>query len=49
MVSWAGNGTWQRYGHDLPLAPVDDIEYDSAHHRLVAATFGRGLYEITAP
>jgi len=49
MVNWSGNGLWQRYGHGLPLVPVDDIEYDAGHHRLVAATFGRGLFETDAP
>jgi len=42
-------GFWLRYGRGLPLVPVDDIEYDAGHHRLVAATFGRSFYEIHAP
>jgi len=40
---------WHRLGHNLPLVPVDDIEYDGGHHRLVAATFGRGFYEVRVP
>lgn len=40
-------GVWQRLGTGLPLVPVDDIEYDAARHRLVAATFGRSMYELT--
>ncbi|HEY3259539.1 MAG TPA: glycosyl hydrolase, partial [Pseudonocardiaceae bacterium] len=42
----AGDGVWQRLGTGLPLVPVDDIEYDPGHHRLVAATFGRSMYEL---
>jgi photosystem II stability/assembly factor-like uncharacterized protein len=44
----AGHTRWVRYGR-LPLVPVDDIEYDPGNHRLVAATFGRGIYRIHAP
>ncbi|GAB3500824.1 sialidase family protein [Amycolatopsis cihanbeyliensis] len=39
-------GFWLRQGRGLPVVPVDDIEYDPGHRRLVAATFGRGLYEM---
>lgn len=46
FVSAAGDGVWQRLGTGLPLVPVDDIEYDPGHHRLVAATFGRSMYEL---
>jgi len=46
FVSAAGDGVWQRLGTGLPLVPVDDIEYDAGHHRLVAATFGRSMYEL---
>jgi photosystem II stability/assembly factor-like uncharacterized protein len=46
FVSAAGDGQWLRLGAGLPLVPVDDIEYDAAHNRLVAATFGRGFYQI---
>jgi photosystem II stability/assembly factor-like uncharacterized protein len=46
FVSPAGDGQWLRLGTGLPLVPVDDIEYDGAHHRLVAATFGRGFYSV---
>jgi photosystem II stability/assembly factor-like uncharacterized protein len=47
FVSPAGDGVWSRLGTGLPLVPVDDIEYDPGHHRLVAATFGRSIYELT--
>ncbi|MFM9366983.1 WD40/YVTN/BNR-like repeat-containing protein [Streptomyces sp. Da 82-17] len=44
----SGSGDdWQRYGHGLPAVPVDDIEYDPSRGRLVAATFGRGFYELS--
>ncbi|WP_158847695.1 WD40/YVTN/BNR-like repeat-containing protein [Saccharothrix deserti] len=42
-------GRWLRLGHDMPRVPVDDIEYDGRNHRLVAATFGRGIYETFVP
>lgn len=45
FVSHTGGRAWLRLGRGMPLVPVDDIEYDGGHHRLVAATFGRGLYE----
>ena len=46
FVSAAGDGQWQRLGTGLPMVPVHDIEYDGGHHRLVAATFGRSMYEL---
>ncbi|HEV8555553.1 MAG TPA: glycosyl hydrolase [Actinophytocola sp.] len=46
FVSLAARTPWFRLGRHLPLVPVDDLEYDPTHHRLVAATFGRGMYEI---
>ncbi|HEU4348584.1 MAG TPA: glycosyl hydrolase [Actinoplanes sp.] len=42
----AADGVWQRLGTGLPLVPVDDIEYDPGNDRLVAATFGRSMYEL---
>ncbi|WP_020672700.1 WD40/YVTN/BNR-like repeat-containing protein [Amycolatopsis nigrescens] len=45
---WAG-GHWLRLGRGLPMVPVDDLEYDRGARRLVAATFGRGLYELRTP
>ena len=41
------DGQWTRLGTGLPLVPVADLEYDAGHHRLVAATFGRGFYQLT--
>lgn len=49
FVSATGGRKWLRLGRGMPLVPVDDIEYDGTNHRLVAATFGRGLYEIRVP
>ncbi|MFG3509497.1 WD40/YVTN/BNR-like repeat-containing protein [Streptomyces sp. NPDC047821] len=45
----AGGRQWFRLGRGMPAVPVDDIEYDAGHRRLVAATFGRGFYELTTP
>lgn len=49
FVSPSGGPQWLRLGRDLPMVPVDDIEYDAGTDRLVAATFGRGIYRITVP
>ena len=48
FVTFAGLNHWLRLGRDLPLVPVDDLEYDPSHNRLVAATFGRGIYQLRA-
>jgi hypothetical protein len=45
FVSYTGGWLWLRLGRGMPLVPVDDIEYDGANDRLVAATFGRGIYQ----
>lgn len=45
FVSYDGGPRWYRLGRGLPMVPVDDIEYDGHNHRLVAATFGRGLFQ----
>lgn len=49
FTSVTGGGRWLRLGRGMPAVPVDDIEYDAGHHRLVAATFGRGFYELATP
>ncbi|MFE6360772.1 WD40/YVTN/BNR-like repeat-containing protein [Streptomyces sp. NPDC057806] len=46
FASFKGGGHWMRLGRGMPAVPVDDIEYDPGHRRLVAATFGRGFYEL---
>lgn len=47
FASFKGGGHWLRLGRGMPAVPVDDIEYDAGHRRLVAATFGRGFYELS--
>ncbi|MGW0534796.1 glycosyl hydrolase [Streptomyces sp. NPDC003032] len=47
FTSGSGGAAWTRLGRGMPAVPVDDIEYDAGHDRLVAATFGRGFYELT--
>ena len=37
--------SWSLYGQKLPSAPIVDLVVDTAHHRLVAATLGRGMWE----
>jgi len=34
---------------NLPLAAVDEIQYQSANNEVVAATFGRGMWVTTLP
>ncbi|WP_236244973.1 sialidase family protein [Streptomyces sp. CC210A] len=46
FTSFTGGGHWFRLGRGMPRVPVDDIEYDPSRNRLVAATFGRGFYEL---
>ncbi|MEV4658634.1 glycosyl hydrolase [Micromonospora sp. NPDC049301] len=46
FVSPTGGAIWLRQGRGLPMVPVDDIEYDATHQRLVAGTFGRGIYQV---
>ena len=42
-----GSWTWSRFGNlDLPNIPVRDIVVDVAHDRLVAATFGLGVWKV---
>ncbi|WP_328767988.1 WD40/YVTN/BNR-like repeat-containing protein [Streptomyces sp. NBC_00286] len=49
FTSITGGNRWLRLGRGMPQVPVDDIEYDPDHRRLLAATFGRGFYELTTP
>lgn len=42
--------TWTAFNSGLPNVQVRDLEFDAAHNLLAAATFGRGVWEIsTAP
>ena len=43
----AGN-TWQPYGSGMPLVPVMDLVYNAVNRALVAATYGRGVWTISA-
>ncbi|UQA90762.1 glycosyl hydrolase [Streptomyces halobius] len=47
FTSPEGKAEWLRLGEGMPLVPVDDLEYDNGRGRLVAATFGRGFYELS--
>ena len=39
--------TWERYGYgSLPNAPVIDLRVDPRNERLLAATQGRGLWQV---
>lgn len=37
---------WERFGTELPLTIITDLEVRTATNRLVAATFGRGVWEV---
>lgn len=41
-----GGTNWTRYGNGMPMVDVRDIEIHYTNDKLVAATFGRGLWEI---
>ena len=47
MTDAAGN-TWQPYGSGMPLVPVMDLVYNAVNRALVAATYGRGVWTISA-
>jgi photosystem II stability/assembly factor-like uncharacterized protein len=40
------SGNWQRYGSDLPYVMVDDLEIQENTGKMIAATYGRGLWEV---
>lgn len=44
-----GGTNWVRLGQNLPFANVRDIEIHYTADKLVAGTFGRGLWEINIP
>lgn len=39
------SGKWYRYGDNFPYVVVSDLEINLASKKLVAATFGRGIWE----
>jgi hypothetical protein len=40
---------WARLGAGLPNAPVLDIKLTADRTTLIAATFGRGIYQTPTP
>lgn len=46
-VYYTDNGTknWERYGSDMPYTFVNDLEIDVTNDHLLAATYGRGMWE----
>jgi hypothetical protein len=41
--------SWQRLGTGIPNVVVTDIRHDAAFQRVVATTFGRGMWSIAQP
>ena len=41
-----GGTNWKRLGNGMPMVDVKDIDIHYTNDKLVAATFGRGLWEI---
>ena len=41
--------SWQDFGTNLPLAPVVDLEVDMRLHRILASTYGRGVWSCPLP
>ncbi|PCJ81430.1 MAG: hypothetical protein COA49_04860 [Bacteroidetes bacterium] len=37
---------WERFGTELPITIITDLEIRTATNRLVAATYGRGVWEV---
>jgi photosystem II stability/assembly factor-like uncharacterized protein len=46
FVSTDGGTTWNRLGEGLPNVPVVDLQFNQDFERLVAATKGRGVFQI---
>nr|WP_321223194.1 T9SS type A sorting domain-containing protein [uncultured Psychroserpens sp.] len=42
-----GTGNWEKLGQGLPNVNISDIEINYTVDKLVAATYGRGLWEIS--
>ena len=40
---------WSIYGEGLPLTIITDLEIRSATNRLIAASYGRGVWEVELP
>ena len=41
--------SWQRLGTGIPNVVVTDIRHDTAFQRVVATTFGRGMWSVAQP
>lgn len=48
-VSLDHGKTWSAMNADLPSAPIYQMQYYAPKNQLVAATHGRGVWEVTAP
>lgn len=48
MSAWNG-GEWAALGRNLPQAAVMYLRYHETSRQLTAATFGRGVYDLTVP
>lgn len=48
LSAWNG-GEWANLGKNLPQAPVMYLRYHEPSRQLTAATFGRGIYDVTVP
>ncbi|MER7445206.1 WD40/YVTN/BNR-like repeat-containing protein [Micromonospora avicenniae] len=48
MSAWNG-GEWAALGRNLPQAAVMYLRYHENSRQLTAATFGRGVYDLTVP
>ena len=48
MSAWNG-GEWAALGTNLPKAAVMYLRYHEPSRQLTAATFGRGIYDVTVP
>ncbi|MEV6692838.1 glycosyl hydrolase [Micromonospora sp. NPDC051196] len=48
LSGWNG-GEWAALGKNLPQAPVMYLRYHEPSRQLTAATFGRGIYDVSVP
>lgn len=44
-----GGNTWRRYGKKLPNVMVHELEINYTSNKLVAATYGRGVWQVDLP
>lgn len=48
-VSEDGGTSWSALGTDLPKLPFIDLDYHSASRKIVAASYGRGMFSYNLP